>query len=142
MSRKNINYVGKLFKCDGKPKLWEELQNGFDLQGQLLFIYNQIIHSISRSWKDALMTNSKNIKNLVCQGHHIIKNHQIYRKKLCSILIESNDSKPPQQNVQQKCFSKFKSWLENYLCATSYSHKRFKSWIISIQTFKKRFISK
>ena len=85
MSRKNVNYVGKLFKCDGKPKLWEELQNGFDLQGQLLFIYNQIIHSIP------------------------IKNHHIYRKKLCSILIESDDSKPPQQNVQQKCFSKFKS---------------------------------
>ena len=43
MSWKNINYVGKLFKCDGKSKLWEELKNGFDLQGQLSFIYKQII---------------------------------------------------------------------------------------------------
>ena len=23
ISRKDINYVGQLFKCDGKPKLWE-----------------------------------------------------------------------------------------------------------------------
>ena len=99
MSRKNINYVGKLFKCDGKSKLWEELKNGFDLQGQLSFIYNQIIHSIPRSWKDALMANSKNIKNLVFQGHQIIKSNQIYRKEIYSILIESDDSKPPRQNV-------------------------------------------
>ena len=26
ISRKDINYVGQLFKCDGKPKLWEELK--------------------------------------------------------------------------------------------------------------------
>ena len=43
MSRKNINYVGQLFKCDGKPKLWEEFKNEFDLQGRLHFIYNQVI---------------------------------------------------------------------------------------------------
>ena len=43
MSRKDINYVGQLFRCDGKSKLWEELKDEFDLQGQLRFIYNQII---------------------------------------------------------------------------------------------------
>ena len=47
--RKHINYVGQLFKCNGKPKLWEELKNEFNLQGQLQFIYNQIIHSIPKS---------------------------------------------------------------------------------------------
>ena len=73
MSRKDINYVGQLFKCDGKPKLWEELKNEFNLQGQLQFIYNQIIHSIPKSWKDALIANLENIKNLVFQGHHLIK---------------------------------------------------------------------
>ena len=70
MSRKDINYVGQLFKCDGEPKLWEELKNEFDLQGQLHFIHNQMIHSIPKSWKDALMANSENMKTLVFQGHH------------------------------------------------------------------------
>ena len=42
------------------------------------------------------MAKSKNIKNLFLQGHHVIKNHQIYRKEIYSILIESDDSKPPQ----------------------------------------------
>ena len=73
ISRKDINYVGQLFKCDGKPKLWEELKNEFNLQGQLQFIYNQIIHSIPKSWKDALIANLENIKNLVFQGHQLIK---------------------------------------------------------------------
>ena len=49
ISRKYINYVGQLFKCDGKSKLWEKLKNEFNFQGQLQFIYNQIIHSIPRS---------------------------------------------------------------------------------------------
>ena len=30
ISRKDMNYVGQLFKCDGKPKLWEELKNEFN----------------------------------------------------------------------------------------------------------------
>ena len=35
MLGKDINYVGQLYKCYGKPKLWEELKNEFNLQGQL-----------------------------------------------------------------------------------------------------------
>ena len=98
MPRKNINYVGQIFKCDVKPTLWEELKNEFDLQGQLHFAYNQIIHSIPKSWKDPLMANSENIKILIFQCHHLIKNHQIYclnqmnSKDIYSILIESDDS--------------------------------------------------
>ena len=48
ISRKDMNYVGQLFKCDGKPKLREELKNEFNLQDQLQFIYNQIILSIPK----------------------------------------------------------------------------------------------
>ena len=65
MSRKNINYVGQLLKCNDKPKLWEKLKNGFDLQGQLQFIYNQVIHSIPKSWNNALIANLEHIKNLL-----------------------------------------------------------------------------
>ena len=48
MSRKDINYVGKISKYNGKPKLWEELKNEFYLQGQLRFMYIKIIHSIPK----------------------------------------------------------------------------------------------
>ena len=67
MSRKDINYVGQLFKCNGKRKLWEELKNEFSLQGQLQSMYNRIINSIPKFWKDAFKTNLENIKNLVFQ---------------------------------------------------------------------------
>ena len=103
LSSNQIFDVGQLFKCDGKPKLWEELKNEFNLQGQLQFVYNQIIHSIPKSWKDAFTTNSENIKNLVFKGYHLIKNHQIYclnklsSKEIYSILIKSTDSKPSSQ---------------------------------------------
>ena len=109
MSRTDINYVGQLFKCDGKPKLWEELKNQFNLQGQLQFLYNQIIHSIPKSWKDPLITNLENIKNLVFQGHHF-KNYQIYSlnklnsKEIYNILIESGDSKPSSQFYYKNVF--------------------------------------
>ena len=65
MSRKDINYVGQLFKYNGKPKLWEELKNEFNLQGKLQFTYNQMIHPTLKSWEDALIANLENVKSLV-----------------------------------------------------------------------------
>ena len=100
MSQKHINYFRQLFKCNGKPKLWEKLKIEFNLLGQMQFIYNQIIHYILKTWKDALTTNLKNIKNLVSLGHRLTKNYQIYclnklnSKEIYSIVIESSDSKP------------------------------------------------
>ena len=75
--------------------------------GQLQFMYNQVIHSIPTSWKDALTGNLDNIKNPVFQGHHLIKNHQIYclnklnSKDIYSILIE-----PVIQNLFPNCTTK------------------------------------
>ena len=70
------------------------------MEGKLQFIYNQIIHCISKSWEDAVIANLENIKNVVFQGHHLIKNHQIYRlnklngNEIYSSLIESSESQP------------------------------------------------
>ena len=75
----------------------------FNLQGQLQFIYSQIIHSISKSWKDTFIANSENIKNLVLESRHLIKkssnllSEQIEQQKNYSILIESTDSTPSSQ---------------------------------------------
>ena len=60
------------------------------------------MHSIPKSWKDAFIVNSEIIKNLIFEGHHLIKNHQIYclnklnSKEIYNILTESTDSKPAQ----------------------------------------------
>ena len=122
MLRKDINYAGQLFKCNGNPKLWEELKNEFNLQCQLQFIYSQIIHSVPKYWKDALIENFKNIKNLVFQDHHLIKNHQIYcsnklnSREIYSILIGSGDSKPFSQ-LYYNCFFKTKICIGKlYMC--------------------------
>ena len=45
------------------------IKNEFNLQ----FIYNQTTHSISKSWKDALIEKSDNNENLVFQGDQNIK---------------------------------------------------------------------
>ena len=36
-------------------KLWKELKNELNLQGQLQFIYNQTLHSILKLWRDAFI---------------------------------------------------------------------------------------
>ena len=74
------------------------------------FIYNQIIHSIPKSWQDALIADLENIKNLVIEGHHLMKNHQIYclnklsSKEISSIPIESSDPKPSSQLYYKNVF--------------------------------------
>ena len=62
MSQKDINFFGHLFKLNGKPKLWEESKSEIKLQDKIQSIYNQIIHSIPKYWKDALTANSDILK--------------------------------------------------------------------------------
>ena len=104
--------MDSLSNCDVKPKLWEELKYEFNLQDQLQFTYNQIMHSIPKSWKDTFIVNSDIIKNLIFEGHHLIKNDQIYclnklnSKEIYNVLIESTDSKPSAQIYYNFFFQK------------------------------------
>ena len=55
---------------------YRSTKNGFNLQGQYsLFKFSR---------KDAVTANSENIKDLVFQGHHLMKVHQICWRKLNS----------------------------------------------------------
>ena len=92
------------------------------LQGQLQSMYNQIIHSIPKSRRDAILSHSENIRNLIFEGHHLIKNHQIYylnkmsSKEVYSILIDSSDSKPSSQ-LYYKMFFKIRILIGKlFLC--------------------------
>ena len=62
MSRKDINFFGQLFKLNSTPKLWKEWENEIKLQDKIQSIYNQIIHSIPKCWKDVLTANSDILK--------------------------------------------------------------------------------
>ena len=130
-----------------ETKLWEKLKIEFNLLGQMQLIYNQIIHYILKTWKDALTANLKNIKNLVFLGHRLIKNYQIYclnklnSKEIYSIIIESTDSKPSSK-LYYNSFFKIHVLIGKLFVWYLYSCKRLKTSIISIQTFKKCFISK
>ena len=68
------------------------------------------MHYIPKFWKDAFIVNPEIIKNLIFEGHHLIKNHQIYclnklnSKEIYNILIESTDSKPSAQIYYKKFF--------------------------------------
>ena len=135
MSPKNISYVRQHFKCDGKTKLCEILKDEFGIQGQILFIYDQIIHSILKSGKDAHMAKSEDIKNLVFQSHHLINNQQIYRlnklnsKKIYSILIQSDDSKPSFQLYYKSIFrNSYLDWKTIYMLPRI-ATKHWKHWV-------------
>ena len=120
----------------------EELKNEFDLQVQLHFIYNQLIYSIQKSWKDALMGIQENIKNLVFQGHHLLKNHQIHclnklnGKDIYSILVEFGDSKPSSQSYYKKAFQNSNLDSKTIYVLPRISTKKFKTSSISIQNLK------
>ena len=57
MSQKDINYIGKLLKCNSKPTLWEDLKRELNYQGKIQFMYKQIIQSSPKSCKDGLIAN-------------------------------------------------------------------------------------
>ena len=66
------NYIGQLYKVDGKAKVWAELKIEFHLHHQPQFVYNQIIHAIPKSRKDTPIASSENINDLVVQKYHLI----------------------------------------------------------------------
>ena len=89
------------------------------MQDQLQYIHNQIIDSISKSWKEALRRNLQNIENVVFQGHLFIKNHQTYclkimnSKEVCGILNKPGDLKPSSQFYSKNIFRNFNLHLKN-----------------------------
>ena len=106
------------------------------------------MHSVPKSCKDALIANSANIKNLVFQSHHLIKNHQFYclnkliTKEIYSILIQSGGSKSSSQLHYKNGFQNSNlDWKTIYVLpriATKDSRLR----VFQYKAFKQCFISK
>ena len=116
-----MNFIGLLFNNNGKIKPWKDLKIEFHLKDTHEMPWMQIIHALPKTWKDIILKDNGNAKNLVIFDHHIIRNSQICslnkltRKELYLILVEVNTVKPTAQDYFENLFetSKF-NWKKIY----------------------------
>ena len=59
-------------------KNWKDFRAKLDLDDNKKFYWRQIIHAISRAWKEMFLECGNNIGNLIINEHHLIKKYQIY----------------------------------------------------------------
>ena len=57
---------------------WDELKLEYGFHENKRFLFMQLLHVISKSWKNDLSDVKENIDNLVIQDHHIIRKHHMY----------------------------------------------------------------
>ena len=109
-SDKNLNFIGQLFNDNGNIKPWKDLKIEFHLKDTHKIYWLQIIDALPKTWKDIILKNERNAKNLVIFDHRIRRNSQICSlNKLTSkesylILAEPNTLKPTAQNYFQNQF--------------------------------------
>ena len=115
-SGKNLNFIGKLFSDTGNIKPWKDLKIEFHLKDTHKIYWLQIIDALPKTWKDIILKNKGNTKNLVTFDHHIVRNSQICSfnkltsKELYLILADTNTVKPTAQDYLENLFetSQFK----------------------------------
>ena len=74
---KRINYISIFFDENGESKSWQKMLTDFQLTQTTYFEWFQLIHTISHSWKLAVLNDKGDLKNIICLNHHLIKNNQI-----------------------------------------------------------------
>ena len=62
---KNLEHIGDLFEINGKMRSWENLRAKLDLNDNRKFYCRQIIHTISRAWKETFLKPGNNINNSI-----------------------------------------------------------------------------
>ena len=83
----------------------------------------QIIDALPKTWKDIILKDKGNAKNLVIFDHHTVRNSQIHSlnkltsKELYLILVEANTVKPTAQDYFENLFetSQFNWKKKNFL---------------------------
>ena len=66
-----------LFNDNGNIKRWEDIKIEFHLKDTQKIYWLQIIDALSKSWKDTILKDKGNTKNLVIFDHHIIRKSQL-----------------------------------------------------------------
>ena len=91
-------------------KSWKELKIEFHLKDTHKICQLQIIDALPKNWKDIILKDKGNVKNLVIFDHHIVRNSQICSlnkltsKELYLILVEANTVKPTAQDYFENLF--------------------------------------
>ena len=120
-SDKNLNLIGQLFNDNGNIKPWKDLKVEFHLKDTHKIYCLQIIDALPKTWKDIILKDKGNAKNLVTFDHHIVRNSQIFRlnkltsKELYLILVDANTVKPTSQDYFENLFKALQfNWKKIY----------------------------
>ena len=120
-SDKNLNFIGQLFNENGNIKPWEDIKIEFHLKDTQKIYWLQIIDALPKSWKDAILKDKGNAKNLVIFDHHIVRKSQICSlskltsKELYLTLVDANTVKPAAQDYFENLFESFDfNWKNIY----------------------------
>ena len=87
-SDKNLNFIGQLFNDDGNIKPSKDLKIKFQLKDVHRIYSFQIIDALPKTWKDIILKDKGDAKELVIFAHHIVRNSQI--SSLNKLTIKSN----------------------------------------------------
>ena len=77
LSDKNLNFIGQLFDDNGNIKPSKDLKIKFQLKDVLRIYSFQVIDALPKTWKDIILKDKGNAKELVIFAHHIVRNSQI-----------------------------------------------------------------
>ena len=110
-----------MFNDNGNIKPWKDLKIEFHLKDTHKIYWLQIIDALPKTWKDIILKDKGNAKNLVIFDHHIVRKSQICSlnkltsKELYLILVEANTVKPTAQDYFENLFetSQF-NWKKIY----------------------------
>ena len=121
-----------MFNDNGKIKPWKDLKIEFHLKDTHKIYWLQIIDALPKTWKDIILKDKGNAKNLVIFDHHIVRKSHICSlknltsKELYLILVDANTVKPPIQDYFENLFksSNF-NWKKIYflICDTTLDTK-------------------
>ena len=119
--QKNINFVNGLIKEAGKFKTWEQITREFNIDKNLYFKWNQLVHAIPNYWKKTLTENTINSQNLSYLNHDLIKSNQIHSveklkiRELYLISLQHETKTPSSQKYFQSMFQDLTlQWKHTY----------------------------
>ena len=131
-SDKNLNFIGQLFNDNGNINPWEDMKIEFHLKDTHKIYWLEFIYALPKSWKDIILKNKGNAKDLVIFDRHIVRKSQICSlnkltsKELHLILVDANTVTTTAQDYFENLFesSKF-NWKKIYflICNTTLDTK-------------------
>ena len=62
-----------MFNNNGKIKPWKDVKIEFNLKDTQKIYWLQVIDALPKSWKDAILKDKRNAKNLVIFDRHIVR---------------------------------------------------------------------